>query len=794
MTSQKPRKPAPGSAGAGPGEDADIAADGLLIGDSPPRRPGVRGIVDLVRSGIEGIGHSLRDEHARVPTGRELIVLAAIVLVPAIITAINLLPELTVPTPNVNDDSVHFLFIQNASNALSSGQNVFDHWDPQFETGVPQFLYYQHLPALAVVAIQRLSFGFLDLLTTFNLVRYVLMVAFPLTVFVSMRTFGFSTVAAALAAAASTLLSGNFRYGFEYDSYTFRGFGLFTQLWAMHLSFLTVASVYAAIHRGRRLWLAALLLGILVLTHVLYAYMVAIAVLVIGIWGISRANLRDRFIRLAVIGGFALAISAYMWWPFLTQTAFLNATPYLQRDKYDSFGANSILSWLVSGDFLDHGRPPVLTFFLGVGIVAAILSRTRLALVTLALFVVWLVLYFGRPTLGPILDLLPLHASLLLHRFAGAVDLAVIALIGIGGAAIWPLYRPQASAIRLGGAALVMACLLAPAIVERTQFFAYNTELKDRTSFAVAVDTDSTAIIDKIETLPKGRVFAGLQATYGKAMALGDVYFYNLLAYHGIESLAPPNESYSLNSDYIWDFNDRSQADFDLWNVRYLIAPTGRDVAPFLTPLLKTTRYTLYQAPTNGYAEYVELVARRAVATQTELFASNLAWERGDTLPAARQYIRYDYPSASPVVGAAAVPGCPDGGSTDYELLQPGKINLVVSCSAASTLVIKTTYHPNWKVVVDGTPVDTFMVSPSFIGISMPAGTHTVDAVYEATPIKLPLQVIGLLALVLLIGLRWRIDAAADRLTAMRSLPRPARSKSRLRGLRKGTPEPEAEA
>ena len=114
----------------------------------------------------------------------------------------------------------------------------------------------------------------------------MLLVALPLSVFVSMRWFGFSVVAAAIAAAASTLLSGDFRYGFDYDSYIWRGFGMTTQLFAMHLSFLTVAAAYRAIHRGKGVWIAALLLGLLVLTHLIYAYMSAMAIAIIMIWGL----------------------------------------------------------------------------------------------------------------------------------------------------------------------------------------------------------------------------------------------------------------------------------------------------------------------------------------------------------------------------------------------------------------------------------------------------------------------------------------------------------------------------
>jgi hypothetical protein len=717
-----------------------------------------------MRSLPDRIAAGLRTESARSLGRPELIVLASIVLVPTLLNAIALLPEITVPAPSLNDDVYHMLFIQNAAAALTDGRNLLDQWLPQVETGVPQFFYYQHLAALVVVALQRMSFNTVDLFTVFNVVRYVLMVTFPFTVFLSMRWMGFSTVAAAIAAAASSLLSANFKYGFEYDSYVWRGLGLFTQLFAMHLTFLTIAAFYQAIHLGKRLWLAGILFGLLTLTHLLYAYMAGMALVLIVIWGLSRTDIRDRLWRIVVVGGAGAIISSYQWLPLIGATAFDNVSPYLQPEKYDSYGAPQILSWLVSGDVFDHGRLPVLTILFALGVVAAVLSRSRIALLSVGLFVLWLVAWFGRPTLGALADLFPLHQALLFHRFSGGVDLAAILLMGLGGALIWGLLQPDRRWWRLGLAAVILQAALLPAYLERSDFYKVNTALLQGTYDAVANDQDGQVILATLKTLPPGRIFAGLPATYGGSpeMTVGGVKFYNLLTFNGLDGFAPPNESMSLNADFIWDFREGEYADYQLYDVRYLVVPSGHAVASFLTPILRTSRYDLYSAPTSGYAEYVGIEARVAMATQADLFQSNLAWERGAQPGAIRTYLRYDYPSRTLGSGASASPACPDGGHTDYELFEPGRLNLVVRCSADATLILKVTYHPNWKVTVDGTPVDTFMVSPSYIGISLPAGTHQVDAVYEATPIKTPLLILGLITLVALLGLRERLDAFPD--------------------------------
>ncbi len=733
----------------------------------PERQGGViataRSRLGQLRSLLGRVGQSIRDDSARPLTRKEKIGLALIVAVPTLFTAIGLLSEVAIPVPSVNDDMVHYLYIQRASEALTNGEFIFDHWLPQIETGFPTFFYYQHLPALAVVGLQRLSFGTLDLLTTFNLVRYVLMVGFPLTVFVSMRMMRFSVAAAAIAAAASTLLSGDFRYGFEYDSYVWQGWGMYTQLWAMHLSFLSVAAIYRAIDDGKRLWLAALLFGLLVLTHLLYAYITAMALVLIVLWGLNRTNFVGRVVRVVIVGAFAAAISSYMWLPLLTGSAYDNVTPYLQSYKYDSFGAGPILSWLFSGDLFDHGRLPVLTILLGLGALAAIASRSRVALLGLGLFGMWIVAYFGRPTLGVLTNLFPLHDSLLFHRFDGAVSLAAILLIGVGGASIWHLFKPRASALRVAAAVAVLMVILVPAVTERMAFYSDNTALQQRTMDALRSDPDADVILQTLQTLPPGRIFAGLATDYGNAMSIGDIKFSSLLPFYGLQDLTSPTSS-SLNADYIWDFDYNVQGDFDLFNVRYMVAPTGMPVADFLTPIQKTNRYTLYEAPTTGYAEYVAITARQAVPTQAALFSINLVWERTHALPGERLYMRYDYPATVAGIDASSTAPCPGGGKTDFEWFQANKINLVVECSADSTLVIKTTYHPDWQVYVDGALVPDFMVSPSYIGISLPAGKHTVNAVYNPSPIKAPLIVVGAIAALLLLTLRGRLDSFAERL------------------------------
>ncbi|HEY1374961.1 MAG TPA: hypothetical protein VGH50_20990 [Candidatus Binatia bacterium] len=704
--------------------------------------------------------------------------LALLVFVPIVFNAIYLFPEISLPVPSLNDDAVHYLFIQRASEALARGENILDHWLPQLELGFPFFFYYQHLPHLAVVALHRALFEQFDLLTVFNTVRYLLLVTFPLTVLWSMRRLGFSAVASCVGAAAASLLSSNHRYGFEYDSYVWRGLGLYTQIWAMHLSLIVLVNLKRLMEHGTGYFTTVLLCVVLAVSHLLYSYMLGITVFVMYLCGADRRNWRAGIFRLALAGVLTLVACSYMWLPYIMNSAYFGWSPYLQSWKYDSFGAGEILKWLVNGDFLDYDRLPVMTVLLALGIAAALMRRDVPARLSLALFAVWLALYFGRPTWGRLIDFLPLPHGMLIHRFSGGLDFPVIFLIGLGGEWLWNNLPPLIDNLKLKTAegkanvhaALAVALLivfLMPALRERNRFYSLNTQWIERTRKAIAEDTDAQAMIAAVKELPPGRVYAGLRANWGKDVVFGDIKLYDLLTFNRIVAFAPPYSDMSLSADLIWHFDERSKGQYDFFNVRYVIAPRGWHAADFLKPIKETPRYILYRADTSGYADFVSVADRRAPASQAVLLQYNLDWMKGGG-PASKSLVRYDYPARrgdAPRPSSAATAGCPAGKIVERQVM-PGEFAFDTDCPNASTVVLKTNYHPNWSILVDGRETPIFMLSPSFIGFDVPAGAHRVTAEYRAAPLKMPLLFLGAAALAAAFALRrFEPQRAASRAT-----------------------------
>jgi Dolichyl-phosphate-mannose-protein mannosyltransferase len=474
--------------------------------------------------------------------------------------------------------------------------------------------------------------------------------------------------------------------------------------------------------------------------------MVLIFALLLFVCAFRPREALPRLGRLGIVAILVALVTSYFWLPFLLYQSYMNVSPYLQRWKYESFGANEILGALATGELFDLGRLPILTLLVALGACYGLAVRTKTARLSLSLFAVFLALFFGPATWGRLAGVLPMHDSFIFHRFIGMVDLSAILLIGLGGEWLWNRFTTLPGSWRTAAPAALILLLMLPVLRERWHDMVLNQRWIDRTRLALDQDRDARTIIAALSKLPQGRTYAGLRANWGKDLAFGDLHFRDLLTFYRIVALSPPYSGYSLNSDLIWHFDDSNPSQYDLFNVRYVVAPAALSMPKFLTPLARTSRYILYNnVVTTGYAEYAAIIARRQVDTQSQLFAQNLNWFKSAD-PAARRFIRYDFPAEPGGPAGPLSTMCP-GGRLIEERVAPSRFDFSSECSQPSTIVLKVTYHPNWRVFIDGHEETPFMVSPSFIGIDVPAGRHHLTAEYRSSLLKNALLLLGAVVL-----------------------------------------------
>ena len=136
--------------------------------------------------------------------------------------------------------------------------------------------------------------------------------------------------------------------------------------------------------------------------------------------------------------------------------------------------------------------------------------------------------------------------------------------------------------------------------------------------------------------------------------------------------LEPPFQGLSLNSDFVFHFDDTNQAMYNLFNVRYVVVPNSQQQLPFLTPVKKTPHYTLYRAETSGYGELADAMLASVAPSQLSLFEGNRSWLKSDAV-AQRGFIRWSHSIGGGRVGGVIYPPYRGGGTVSDEEFGPGR-------------------------------------------------------------------------------------------------------------------------
>src|SRR5207237_7539976 len=116
---------------------------------------------------------------------------------------------------------------------------------------------------------------------------YVLLALWPVSVYLGARLLGWGRWTAAGAAAVSPLIVSVSGYGYEQGSYTWGGYGVYSQLWAMWLLPIAWGLSWRAVAHGRRYAPAAAAVALTIACHFITGYL---ALLTVGVWAIVLAD------------------------------------------------------------------------------------------------------------------------------------------------------------------------------------------------------------------------------------------------------------------------------------------------------------------------------------------------------------------------------------------------------------------------------------------------------------------------------------------------------------------------
>jgi Bacterial membrane protein YfhO len=652
------------------------------------------------------------------------------------------------PAPYLDDSSIHEQMTRFAAARISAGHLPLTSWFPYLGLGSPQFLHYQSLPSMTAGLIGTVIAP--D--TVFRWSLYLLWALWPVPVFFAGRLFGLSRWTAAAAATVSPFLASVPGIGYETKAYVWAGYGVWTQLCASWTLPLAWGYSYRALSslRRRNLIPAVFFIMVTIALHFETGYLALVPLVV---WPfLVPSDLSRRLGRTVVVGGAAALASAWVVVPVLVQSHWAAKNQVLEGTGLENgYGARQVLDWLVTGHLYDDGRFPVVTILLAIGI-AVCVARWRSNVAGRALVTIWVVtllMTFGRTTFGGLYAIVPGSSDVFIRRFQMGVQLSGILLAGIGAAFVgrWlldvlarqlpekrrSLSEPAGRALISGLCVAALVIVLAPAWNAMDSYDAHNAR---NVGLQVAADTQREPQIDRlvqyVRAHPRGRVYAGLPTNWGSDFTVGAVPVFKYLENEDIDEVGYTLRTASLMTDPEYHFDEANPGDYPLFGIGYIIAPAGRE------PLVAAHRvgcsgpYCLWALPDGGLIHVYDttgvLHANRAdVGSQSvALLDSPLLDEQRD-LTVAFNGGRAARPTARRERSLAGPPGHV---VVEHSDLANGEARAVVRANRVATVVLSASYDPGWHAAVDGHTVPTVMVAPALVGVVVGAGTHTVTFQY----------------------------------------------------------------
>jgi hypothetical protein len=415
-----------------------------------------------------------------------------------------------------------------------------------------------------------------------------------------------------------------------------------------------------------------------------------------------------------------------------------------------------------------------VTVLVGIGLVVAVIeARKREApRAVLAAGILSMIVFFGRPTLGGVIDLLPGAGDLFLRRFVSGVHLAGLYLGGLGLTwlvAAMRLGLTKIAAFRVDARAVTASCviaavLVAPAFIDRAHF-AWRGAMWIGEQRA-ADRTEGNAFIELVQEARRqgpGRVFAGHRSSGRTGDRIGFVPMYIAPLNAGADSVGFTRPTWSLMSpaEYRFDIDDPGMR--RLFGVRYVILDGSSSAPDGAAEAGRSGRFVLYRFDDISYESVVDTVApisanRFNLGTQTSWVTRSALPELG-ILPTLSFGNRA---AATPTLGPE-LPREPAGRVLDVRAAPAsGVFTADVELERRAVVLLAASFDPRWGVSVDGVETPPEMIVPALVGATVPAGAHRVVFLYHPFPWYGPLFLLAGLGLVVLVvverlGRRWRV-------------------------------------
>jgi hypothetical protein len=618
---------------------------------------------------------------------------------------------------------------------------------------------------------------------------------YPACVYLSARKSSFPPLAAGLAACMSVIVAADTSqkhlFGLQSWSFTWEGWGLYTQIVAAVWAFLAWGEAFGWIVHGSGFLRASVFLAFSWLSHLIVGYGMS-AVTVVLILGVYSPRLKHpfktlgwAFVRWLVLNLTVAFLISYLILPTLVEAHILNRSRFEPAEYWDSYGAKKAFDWLFKGRLLDRiyrdsawapfiGNFPVYTTLVLSGVVVIGLLalrhlvfsrqqnnaeelRSKSLLLVLGAFVAAFILFTGRSTFGPtLLKLVPFSVNLPFHRFFVHFHMFAILICGwmiyqIGRLVCWVIGR--FSSVRGLGylICVILFCLLfvypiGSHLYARTRQHRIDLRAQEKDTeewWGNATYTLMKVVSDRVHENP-GRAYAGAGWNWGKQFTLKFAKVYSLWTQRG---LLVPNISYmwhamGLNSEMDNHLVEQRLDHLKLYNLRYVLCKPGTVTQPANQISEVHGGHAIFEwTSATGYFDFIQLIG--CVSAHSMPKDSFWLWREQYVMARHTHALGKHYRTA--LLARERCRGDEeriDAALPKGEILaQEGNVDdfqATIKCDEprGCSVMVRITYHPLFEVRAKSTAevIPTFAISPSYIGMVVPQGTDTYNVRWR-TPI-----------------------------------------------------------
>ena len=604
-----------------------------------------------------------------------------------------------------DDNTFHFAEVARIGRALHDGD--LDWWNPSANIGFATGYYYQVVPA-AIPGAFAAIFG--HPLLWFQLGAFVPLVLVPVAAYRGLRVMGASpwpAVAGAIAIAFSTSPS---KWGGGVNGVFL--VGLYTQAWALCAFPLAFGHGARWLSAGRGL-APAVGWGVFVgLSHpvagVALGAALALALVPMAIHVRPR---RAPLVRIAALGALLLLASAPSWLPVLVDYRGFGGFPARVAGE-DGPGFGLLGKWLLDGYLFDAWRAPIVSLLALAAIPAAFAAvrRPYLAWLAIATLGLGFVLGVGR-SLKTEDDLFPAVRVLGPLQVTGALLVGALLIEAVQWALRAFERRWFAAALQLTAG---VACGVTALAVVAPVLSPMHARVRVSTDFPAIHRAELDELLPAIRRAPPGRIqVRGVENHW--FMVLPYIYADRpaLAAFGGAALQSSPNFVYLQAGP------DAAHAAWIYDAPLVLTTPArGKELGGEL--LASTANHELRWLRSPGLVGPVHVVG---FLPPGKLFARAAIkdWQASAASMRDEVLVHHGFGGLGPA----------PAGETLATWRRDSSIGALVEARAPTTFVIRESWHPRWRIWIDGAAARVRRVSPDLLAVDVPAGTHVLRAHFD---------------------------------------------------------------